>query len=301
MEEKKERIRADPYIKIPVDLLGLGLSPGAVLAFGLLCDRAKNSADLSCIYSDSDLAVKLGESLKTAKRQIAELRGCGLIERARTATITGKSKTKITAFDDLTRPNLTEEKDQSTTAFTRVKNDPTKDLLGSDMTPLNEFTRVKNDPLLGSDMTPLFPYIYRNNNQKGPAFSGDGQIDNGLVQNGKPNAQPKTTEKPKKQKTTTITREQALNGLADLYKSPEVVDAWAAFLDMRKQQKKPVSTMRALNGLIKKLGKLAQTDEQRIAVIDQSTMNGWAGFYPLKDEKKPSGGGLGGGWGDIDI
>lgn len=294
MEEKKERIRAEPYIKIPVDLMGLGLSPGAVLAFGLLWDRAKYSADLSCVYPDKELCEKLRQSRSSVARLIHELMDNGLIKRERTATRTGKSKNTITAF--------IQDKNDLSNDFTCTEYDTSKPVLVPNMTQLNDFTCTEYDTLLVSNMTqPIL--IYRTLNQNRDSVSFDGEILE-CSQTAEPQKHAKKKQ-PKQARAsrsgTTITEEQALNGLADLYNSPDVVEAWAAFLAMRKQQKKPVGTMRALNGLIKKLDELAKTDADRIAVIDQATMKGWTSFFPLKDaDKKPSGSGLGG-WGDIDI
>lgn len=289
MEEKKERIRAEPYIKIPVDLMGLGLSPGAVLAFGLLWDRAKYSADLSCVYPDKELCEKLRQSRSSVARLIHELMDNGLIKRERTATRTGKSKNTITAF--------IQDKNDLINDFTCTEYDTSKPVLVPNMTQLNDFTCTEYDTLLVSNMTqPIL--IYRTLNQNRDSVSLDGE-NLECSQDAEPQKQPKKARASRS--GTTITEAQALNGLADLYNSPDVVEAWAAFLAMRKQQKKPVGTMRALNGLIKKLDELAKTDADRIAVIDQATMKGWTSFFPLKDaDKKPSGGSLGG-WGDIDI
>lgn len=53
------------------------------------------------------------------------------------------------------------------------------------------------------------------------------------------------------------------------------------FAHMRKQIKKPL-TERALVLCLNKLDKLAETDRDKIEIVDNSVMNSWQGFYPLK-------------------
>lgn len=54
----------------------------------------------------------------------------------------------------------------------------------------------------------------------------------------------------------------------------------------RKQMKKPM-TDRAMQLALKKLNSLAGDDtEQKIAIIEQSIVNGWQGLFPLKQEHK---------------
>lgn len=74
----------------------------------------------------------------------------------------------------------------------------------------------------------------------------------------------------------------ACSVIQERYHSPKLIDAWMAFLEMRKSKKKPVSTERALTLLIKDLDKYGQTDDQKIAVLEQSVKNSWQGLYPLK-------------------
>lgn len=70
--------------------------------------------------------------------------------------------------------------------------------------------------------------------------------------------------------------------IQERYHSPKLIDAWMAFLEMRKSKKKPVSTERALTLLMKDLDRYGQTDDQKIAVLEQSVKNSWQGLYPLK-------------------
>lgn len=66
---------------------------------------------------------------------------------------------------------------------------------------------------------------------------------------------------------------------------PELKVAWQSFEEMRKKMRKPM-TDRASTMLKKKSLELAKGDESLAAkIINQSTMNGWADVYPLKEVK----------------
>jgi hypothetical protein len=56
------------------------------------------------------------------------------------------------------------------------------------------------------------------------------------------------------------------------------------FLEMRKKIKKPM-TERAKELLLKKLGGLAETEDAKVAILEQSIVNGWQDIYPLKQER----------------
>lgn len=55
-----------------------------------------------------------------------------------------------------------------------------------------------------------------------------------------------------------------------------------SFVDFRKKIKSPM-TDRAVKVLLNNLDKLAKTDEEKIAVLEQSIFNGWKGVFELKD------------------
>ena len=55
------------------------------------------------------------------------------------------------------------------------------------------------------------------------------------------------------------------------------------FKEFRKKIKKPM-TDRAVELLIDKLNKLASDDETKIAILNQSIVNGWQGIFPLKED-----------------
>ena len=56
------------------------------------------------------------------------------------------------------------------------------------------------------------------------------------------------------------------------------------FVKMRKAIKKPITT-HGLELAVKKLHELAKTESEAVAVIEQSVMNSWQGFFALKKGK----------------
>lgn len=59
-------------------------------------------------------------------------------------------------------------------------------------------------------------------------------------------------------------------------------DSLEGFKEMRKVIKKPLTDV-AEQRLMKKLMNMADTDDERAEILDQSTVNCWQGVYPLKD------------------
>lgn len=85
-----------------------------------------------------------------------------------------------------------------------------------------------------------------------------------------------------KTKTKRNTKEKDLAVILDSYtENAELIEALEGFVEMRKKAKAPL-TERAIKLALKELDKLAGTDEKKIAVVNQSVVNGWKGFYPLK-------------------
>lgn len=56
------------------------------------------------------------------------------------------------------------------------------------------------------------------------------------------------------------------------------------FAEMRKAIKKPLSTERAVQMLLKKLDSIAADSKTKIAVLEQSTFHNWQGVFPLKGD-----------------
>ena len=89
----------------------------------------------------------------------------------------------------------------------------------------------------------------------------------------------------------TITKETITKETITKEKEPKVnfpdwlpLDLWNEFKKYRKKIKKPLSPFaEKLN--ITKLKKLKDTGEDPVAIIEETIMRGWQGFFPLKDKK----------------
>lgn len=66
--------------------------------------------------------------------------------------------------------------------------------------------------------------------------------------------------------------------------SSELAEALAAFAEHRKKLKKPMTDY-AKELLLKKLQKLAKTEQEQIAILNQSIENGWQGVFPLGGDR----------------
>lgn len=70
--------------------------------------------------------------------------------------------------------------------------------------------------------------------------------------------------------------------IAEYTGNEELQDALNAFLQMRSFIKKPI-TEYALKLMLKKLDEIGNTDDAKIAILNQSITNNWQGIFPLKD------------------
>lgn len=68
------------------------------------------------------------------------------------------------------------------------------------------------------------------------------------------------------------------------FDDPEINNAFIDFVDCRKKTKAPM-TDRAIELAIKELNKLSTDKTEQIAIINQSILNGWKSFYPLKNNQ----------------
>ena len=75
---------------------------------------------------------------------------------------------------------------------------------------------------------------------------------------------------------------------ADYTSNSLLSDAIKDFISMRKQIKAPM-TDRAIKLMLQKLDTLAQNDDTKIAVLNQSILNSWKGIFALKDQGQMSG------------
>lgn len=71
--------------------------------------------------------------------------------------------------------------------------------------------------------------------------------------------------------------------IAEYTQSEDLQNALKAFLQMRSFIKKPM-TEYALKFMLKKLDELGNTDDTKIAILNQSITNNWQGIFPLKNE-----------------
>jgi hypothetical protein len=67
--------------------------------------------------------------------------------------------------------------------------------------------------------------------------------------------------------------------------SPELAEALEAFAEHRKKLGKKMTDY-AKQLLLKKLEKMAKTEEEKIAILNQSILNGWQGIFELKNDKQ---------------
>ena len=108
-----------------------------------------------------------------------------------------------------------------------------------------------------------------------------------------PDTSKKTTEKTTK-KPTTDQRETNDRPKQEVFhteiprmeevKAP-LAEALDDFAEHRRKLKKPM-TDRAKKLLLADLDKLAETDREKIAIIEQSILQGWAGLFPLRQQVK---------------
>lgn len=84
-----------------------------------------------------------------------------------------------------------------------------------------------------------------------------------------------------KKKTPEETINSTINSYTD---NPELKQALIDFIEMRKRMKKP-PTIKALKLCLKKLDNLAVDDFIKIKIVNQSTINCYADFYELKNNK----------------
>ena len=82
-------------------------------------------------------------------------------------------------------------------------------------------------------------------------------------------------------------KEEKFNARHEIERSnmgSELKEALYAFLEMRKSMRAPVTTARALNGLLNSLDRLGTNEAEKIQIVDQSTECGWKSFYELKQK-----------------
>jgi len=63
-------------------------------------------------------------------------------------------------------------------------------------------------------------------------------------------------------------------------------EAWDGYVEMRKEKKSPMKTLRAMNLAVNTLKKLKEAGDDPIAILDKSTENSWTGLFPLSNNGK---------------
>ena len=98
-----------------------------------------------------------------------------------------------------------------------------------------------------------------------------------------------TTKRKKARKANTKKdNAKSFNELIDSYTQNETLRAeLKEHLKIRKS-KKSALTNRAIELSLKKLDDIAETDEEKILIVQNAIMRGWTGFFPLKDSDRPT-------------
>lgn len=87
-------------------------------------------------------------------------------------------------------------------------------------------------------------------------------------------------------------KQSVLSFISDFSKDDsELLDALLGFKEMRDKKKAPL-TPRAIKKNITELKKISSSRDEMINIIDQSTMNSWSGFYPIKNKQVNNKGGM---------
>lgn len=109
-----------------------------------------------------------------------------------------------------------------------------------------------------------------------------------VVQTGDINKQDKTKQNSKRKKADAVTAAPAVNEgyqqiIGDFSDDPAMQTALWDYIQMRVMKKK-APTDKALQLVIKHLGEMSSDPAVRIAILNQSTIEGWTDIYPLKEK-----------------
>jgi hypothetical protein len=83
-------------------------------------------------------------------------------------------------------------------------------------------------------------------------------------------------------KLSTNKKEEEINDLLNQVKNESLKVTLQDFLKHRKAIKAPMTTQ-AFKMLLTQLGKLSESEEGKIAILNQSILNGWKGVFEIKD------------------
>lgn len=91
--------------------------------------------------------------------------------------------------------------------------------------------------------------------------------------------------KKERKKTAKSSYDEIIN---EYTSNEELKQALKEFIKMRKLIKKPLTDY-ALSNILKKLDRIANNDDQKIAILNQSICNNWQGIFELKENTYSSG------------
>ena len=261
-EEVKEQ-----YYKIPKAFMleeskYFEMSPMAKLIYSILSDR--NSVSIKnkwvdeekrvyFVYKQEELCKILGiKHTATARKYLKELESYELLERVRQ----GLNKPDRLY---LLHPEVTEEK------IYKILN--------------NEETQEKEEE--NSDKTSKI------NGQIKIDYQENQNLSSSNINNNNTNDINNIKKEKGKKKTKKEPTQTEIDEVVNAYTSNEELrTAIIEFVKFRKSIKR-VMTTRALELLIKKLDRLANDDNTKIEILNESIMNGWNGIFPLKDNSTP--------------
>lgn len=103
------------------------------------------------------------------------------------------------------------------------------------------------------------------------------QLSNGEIEK-------ETRDRDKSKRKKQDTAEAVVDLIRAYTKNEQLQDALVAFVQFRKDIQKPMSAG-AVKLLTGKLDKLAETDDDRIEILNNSIVNGWTGIYAMKGDK----------------
>ena len=130
--------------------------------------------------------------------------------------------------------------------------------------------------------------VYRNGQIDLPKWANDirpnGQMTS--AQMGGPIPDIKPDNKPDNKKRAKKDTESIEEQTAAYTANPKLIDALSAYLEMRRQKKKP-PTPYAYSLILRKLDRECAGTREKIAVLEQSIVNGWTDIYPLKEPLPP--------------
>lgn len=98
----------------------------------------------------------------------------------------------------------------------------------------------------------------------------------------------KTTEKPQKDTNNNDNNDNNENNENNYVENPLLNEAIIAFVNYRKEMKKPMSE-NAIKLMIGKLNKLSPDVDEQIEIINQSIISGYQGVFPLKKGNEQQG------------